>query len=275
MNRIGKLITGAYRLRQALARALYLGAPVPNDAAEALRRDGVVVLPRLLPAGEVANINEANAEWFDFERRGELAFSPDGKALLDAAAAPAEEVRRFYFLHVKNYQRKFDVYARALPRLEPLLSSYYASRFFVRDTYCYRNQPVPAAQGSYAWHRDNYPPGSLKVMLYLTPVVKPEDGPLTLALGSHRGFAPELGKIGDRYEDSWVRERYQPFDCLGEPGTAIVFNNNAIHRATDPVEGHRDAINFTVFPSIFPAVPSAVKGLDLTEEKTWLKRYTR
>lgn len=273
-NLVGKAITRLYEARMTAARLL-AEEPAPDARAAALARDGVLVMPGLLEPAAVERIRAENARWFDLEHRDELVFSPDGKQLLEAAAEPRERVERFYFLHVKNYQRKFHVYQELVPLVAPILGAYYRSRFAVRDVYCYRNQPIPAVQGSYAWHQDNYPPGSLKVMAYLTPVLDAADGPLTVAAGSHAGFRPELGRVGDRHEDAAVRAKFRPLDCLGPAGTVIVFNNNAIHRATDPTRGCREVINFTVFPSVLPGEPGDVKGLDLAEEQTWLKRYTR
>lgn len=272
---IGAAVEAGYRARARLARLMLAETPAPDPRAEALRRDGIVVLPGALDAETVRRIRAANARWYDLERREELVFSPDGKALLEAAGATRAEVERYYFLHVKNYQRKFDVYRHYAAVLDPVLKAYYGSRWRARDLACYRNQPVPAVQGSYAWHRDNYPTGSLKVMTYLTPVRGPEDGPLTVAKGSHAGFAPDLGRVGDRYEDGWVRASFEPAHALGEPGTVIIFNNNAVHRATDPSRGEREVINFTVFPSVLPPEPGDVKGLDLDEEAAFLKKYTR
>lgn len=272
---IGRAVETGYATRARLARLLLKDTPAPDPRAETLRRDGIVVLPGALDAATVAAIRAANAEWFDLEDRSELVFSPDGKQLLEAAGAAREQVERYYFLHVKNYQRKFPLYRTFSALLDPLLQAFYGSRWAARDIYCYRNQPVPAVQGSYAWHRDNYPTGSLKVMTYLTPVRSLEDGPLTVARGSHAGFSPELGKVGDRYEDGWVRGRFELVHALGEPGTVIVFENNAVHRAWDPARGFREALNFTVFPALLPADDADVKGLDLAEEAGFLKRYTR
>lgn len=272
---IGKAVETAYASRARLARLMLAEAPAADPRAETLARDGIVVLPGLLDAAAVARIRAANAEWFDLDRPGELVFSPDGKVLREAAGASRAEIERYYFLHVKNYQRKFDLYRVFPGLLDPILRAYYGSRWAARDIYCYRNQPVPVAQGSYAWHRDNYPTGSLKVMTYLTPVRAVEDGPLTVARGSHKDFRPDLGRIGDRYDDAWVKGRFEPAHALGEPGTVIIFNNNTVHRAWDPSRGCREALNFTVFPSILPPEPSDVKGLDLGEESGWLKKYTR
>jgi hypothetical protein len=272
---IATAVEAGYAARARLARLLLPEAPPPDARAEALRRDGLLVLPGALDPAAVAAIRADNAAWFDLDDRSELVFSPDGTTLLEAAGVARAEVERYYFLHVKNYQRKFDLYRVFSELLDPILRAYYGSRWAARDVYCYRNQPVPAVQGSYAWHRDNYPTGSLKVMTYLTPVHGVEDGPLTVARGSHRDFRPDLGRVGDRYDDAWVKERFTPAHALGEPGTVIVFNNNAVHRARDPVRGCREALNFTVFPSVLPPEPSDVKGLDLGEEAGFLKKYTR
>jgi ectoine hydroxylase-related dioxygenase (phytanoyl-CoA dioxygenase family) len=272
---LGRAVEAAYASRARLARLLVASAPAPDERARRLAEDGIVVLPGLLDAATVGRIRAANAEWFDLDDRSELVYSPDGKTLIEAASATRAEVERYYFLHVKNFQKKFDLYRVFGEALDPVLRAYYGSRWSARDIYCYRNQPVPAVQGSYAWHRDNYPTGSLKVMTYLTPVRSVEDGPLTVAKGSHAGFQPELGKVGDRYDDAWVKERFEAAHALGEPGTVIIFNNNAVHRAWDPARGCREALNFTVFPSILPPEPGEVKGLDLAEEAGILKKYTR
>lgn len=272
---IGRAVETVYAARARLARLMLKEAPAPDARANTLRRDGFVVLPGALDAATVATIRAGNARWFDFEHPAELVFSPDGKSLKEASGVPRAELERYYFLHVKNYQRKFALYRVYSALLDPILNAFYGSRWAARDIYCYRNQPVTAVQGSYAWHRDNYPTGSLKVMTYLTPVRSQEDGPLTVARGSHAGFKPSLGRVGDRYEDAWVRGRFELVHALGEPGTVIVFENNAVHRAWDPARGYREALNFTVFPALLPPDDADVRGLDLAEESGFLKRYTR
>lgn len=272
MSVIGRAFSALYRTRAFLGRLAHPKPPA-DERAERLRADGLVVLPGRMQAAWVEARNRANAPYFGLERPADMAWSPDGKELKEVASATAEERRAFYFLHIKNYQRVLDVYADVIPVVEPILRAYFGSWFYVRDVYCYRTQPVPAAQGSYQWHRDNYPPGSMKVMVYLTDV-EPEDGPLTVAAGSHAGFEPSLGRVGDRYEDAFVRERFSLKDCVGPRGTVILFNNNAIHRATDPRRGHRDVVNFTVFPSVRRS-SAAPAGLDLAAEAGWAKAYTR
>ena len=275
-NILGKIFTRLYTVRQYAARVPSLAKHRVRDSrAESLTRSGLLVLPELVSTETIARLNSANSQWFDLDNRTELVFSPDGRQFLDGAASSRAEVEPFYFLHIKSYHCKFKVYDEIVPRIATILRSYYRSCFAVRDVECYRTQPIPVVRSSYAWHRDNYPPGCLKVMLYLTPVTTLEDGPFTLALESHLGFYPELGKIGDRHEDAHVRARYNVFHCFGPAGTVIIFNNNAIHRAVEPTRGHRDVINFTVFPSLLPPQPLKVRGVDLNEGQKWLKKYTR
>ena len=275
MNTIGSLIGGVYGARRRLAQAF---APEPieaNESARILEEDGVVILPSLLPAKLIDGINQANAGYYDLSRPEELLYSPDLVEVREAAGATPDELRRFYGLHIKNYQEKFDVYRHVVPRIDPIMRSYYRSRFYVRDVYCYRTQPVPTVSGSYRWHTDNYPIGSSRAIVYLNDVDSVENGPLAVALGSHAGYRPELGRIGARFEESYVRDNFKILPCLGKKGTVILFNNNSIHRATDPARGHRDVINFIMFPALFPRLGRGPTGADLRTEDNWLKKYTR
>lgn len=271
MNLIGKLLTRGYAARQIAARLLGPAA-APNPLARELEANGVVVLPGALPQDVVSRVRSEVSPLLDLQDLSAVAYTPDAKTLLEASGTPREKLGNYYAVHVKNFQRRFDPYRDAVPVIAPVLDAYYASRYYVRDVYCYRTQPIPEVQGSFAWHQDNYPPGSLKVMIHLSPVLSADDGPLAIAVGSHAGFRPELGRIGDRHEDAAVRGRYRVLECLGGPGTVIIFNNNTIHRATDPRRGRRDVVNFTLFPCLWR---SAAKGLDLDAEKSFLKRYTR
>ena len=274
MNLFGKLLTAGYHLRLNAARALRYDRAPDSPEAQRLRADGVVVLPGFFPPETLRSTIVENERAFDPSRASELLFSPDGVKILEAASVSREELARFYFLHIKNYQAAFDIYGRIGPVLERILRPYYRSPYYFRDLVCYRSQPVPNEnQGSYAWHRDNYPPGCLKVMVYLTDVTSEAQGPLVYALGSQAGFRPELGRYGDRVPRDQVEGRYQILPCLGPKGTVIVFNNNGIHRASNPRSGRREVINATILPRLGSRPP--VEGLDLNKEAGFLKKYTR
>lgn len=275
-NLIGKAITQAYHARASLARALHFEPAPPHEAAETLRRDGFVVLPSLLPPATLAEVKALNERWFDRARTADQAYSPDGKKLLEAAAAPAAELDAYYFLHIKAYHEKFDIYGIVDPLVRPILKSFYRSHYYYRDVECYRTQapPTDEFQGSFAWHRDNYPPGCLKVIVYMTDVLAAEAGPLVYARGSHAGFRPELGAYGPRIPREEVEGKLDLRPCLGPKGSVVVFDNNGVHRASRPQTGVREVLNATVFPCVGSGRKPLV-GLDLDEEATFLKKYTR
>lgn len=257
------------KIARGLSRKIFAGHP----AANALCSDGVVVLRDLIPANLIDEINGLNERYFNFSDPSELVYSADGKDLREVKGVSRKDAEQFYFLHLKNYHRKYNVYDSIVPAISPILESHYRSNYYVRDVCCYRTQPIPSVQGSYQWHVDNYPAGSLKVIVYLTNVTQ-ETGPLKVALGSHVGFQPVLGRIGDRFEEEYVQHHFNIVDCLGPRGTVVVFNNNTIHRATDPVSGHRDVINFSVFPCVWKG-RGGMRGVDPQETGKFLRKYTR
>jgi hypothetical protein len=275
MNALGKLVTAAYRARASLAQALY-GCPIQsNAAADELRRDGVLVLPAALPPASLEAIASLNDGRFDYERRGDIVYSPDGVKLQEASETTPEQFARYYFLHIKNYGTKLDVYDHVDAIIRPILSAYYRSNYYYREMDCYRSQPVGSAfSGSYAWHRDNYPPGSLKVIGYLTDVLAVDDGPLVVAAGSQRGFQPELGKVGPRVPREDVEGRLELRACLGKKGTLVLFNNNAVHRAANPLRGYREVFNALILPRIVGGRQD-VAGTNLDDGNGFWKRYTR
>jgi hypothetical protein len=276
-NAVGKLITQAYHARAALARALHAAEVPPDERAERLRRDGIVVLDSLLPPDTWAKVRALNDHWFDRSRASEQAYSPDGKKLLEGGSATPAQLDAYYFLHIKHYHEKFDIYGLLDPLVRPILKAFYRSHYYYRDVECYRTQP-PALkdefEGSFAWHRDNYPPGCLKVIVYMTDVLEPENGPLVYAPGSHAGFKPELGGYGPRIPREEVEGKLELRPCLGAKGSVVIFDNNGVHRASRPAAGTREVLNTTVFPRVTEGRPQLV-GLDLDAEEGFLKKYTR
>ncbi len=272
---VGKLIGASYQLRAGLARRLHWGTPPVNPQARRLREDGVLVLPELLLPEVLAQAHAANRGLFERSRASELLLSPDGIKIIEAADVSAEEFARYYFLHSKNYPDRMDIYRAIDPHVRDILTSFYGSNYFYRDFVCYRSQPTARAyQGSYAWHRDNYPVGCLKVMTYLTDVLSESEGPFIYAPGTHIGYRPQLGRYGPRIPREQVEGRLAVRACLGPAGTIIIFDNNGIHRASNPARGHREALNATVFPRIGRGRPP-VRGLDMGMETGLLKKYAR
>jgi hypothetical protein len=272
---LGKVITAYFNTKAAYASRISFKSYPSNPLSEELAQNGIVVLKELIPADLIQKINQNNQALFDLSNPSDLTYCPDGKALLPAVGVPRERLEQFYFLHINDYHLRFDVYEHIVSRIGPILSSFYKSNYYVRDLYCYRTQPVPEVLGSYLWHTDNYPKGSLKVITYLTDVLSIENGPFGYALKSHTGFKPELGHIGARFREDEVKNKYETVECLGRSGTVIITDNNGVHRANEPTKGHRDVINFTVFPSIFRRSGAHVTGLNPNATTAFLKKYTR
>jgi hypothetical protein len=274
MNLIGKAVTAFYGARAALARMNYSANGKSNETADKLAADGVVILPRALPQDKLAAVQALNRGRFERANAKNVLYSPDGVKLEEGADVSEERFGQYYFLLAKNYPRELDFYGLVDPIVRPILSSYYRSFYYYRELDCYRSQATPVEfQGSYAWHRDNYPPGSLKVMVYLTDVTSEADGPLVVAKGSHRGFAPELGHYGPRVPREEVEGKLELVSCLGPAGTVIVFNNNAVHRASNPKRGHREVLNALILPCITDR-RREILGSDLSP-KGFLSKYTR
>lgn len=273
MDLLGVVVAKYFEARAKVARGLSWRTFTEHPAASKLCADGVVVLKGLIPVNLIDEINSLNERYFNFSDPSELVYSPDGKDLREVKGVSRKDAEKFYFLHLKNYHRKYNVYQSIVPAISPILESHYRSSYYVRDVCCYRIQPIPSVRGSYQWHVDNYPAGSLKVIVYLTSVTQ-ETGPLKVALGSHVGFHPVLGRIGDRFEEEYVHRQFNIMDCLGPKGTVVVFNNNMIHRATDPASDHRDVINFSVFPCVWNG-RGGMRGVDPQETERFLRKYTR
>ncbi len=274
-NPFGKLLTSSYRLRGKLARALHRGPIAPDHRAHELQKSGVLLLKGLLPPSELEMILAINRDRFDRAHAKDLLLSLDGVKLAEAAGAKDEEFRRYNLLHIKHYNRKLDVYRMLDPLLSPILKAYYRSNYYYRDLVCYREQPgrhLP--QNHRAWHRDNDPPGCLKVLVYLTDVPAESSGPFVYARGTHLAFHPHLGGRIPRFSPEEIEGRHELTPCLGPAGTVIIFENNGVHRLTPPARGHREVITATLLPCIGRVRPR-VKGLDLRSERGFWKKFTR
>ena len=146
---LGELVTNYYNIRAKVAPVLHRGPRTEHPLAHELKKNGVLVLKNLFPEKDIHKINEQNKSYFNFDNPRELIASPDGKILLEGTAITKSDLEKFYFLHVKNYPDKIPAHKLILAYIYPILSAYYKSHFYVRDLYCYRNQPIPQARGSY------------------------------------------------------------------------------------------------------------------------------
>jgi hypothetical protein len=143
---------------------------------------------------------------------------------------------------------------------DPVLLAYFDSWYRLINVACYRTIPSSNPQGAWLWHTDNYPPAVKKIMLYLTDC-EPKLGATSfispaetarLRGGGYYGIMPD-----ERSEDLTAfasRAAIKP--TIQTPtvtaGSALLFDNNALHRANIPEIGYRDVVTFTVMPSAEP-----------------------
>jgi hypothetical protein len=133
-----------------------------------------------------------------------------------------------------------------------LFEAFLQCHFKVYEIEAYRNLPNDQYQSQWMWHFDNDAYPVYKLIFYLTDTTA-QNGPFavhrkssTLDLferGFHNPYEP--GKHIDA-----LRDPSRSTQAVGPAGTAILFQNNLIHRATPPLEGHRDVISFMIQPSL-------------------------
>lgn len=135
---------------------------------------------------------------------------------------------------------------------------------------------------SWLWHFDNNPQEQIKILIYLTDVEK-DCGEFTFLKKDNKGIKVPTSRISwpknwkepwDRpppmyslkdFGISWFgRDRIDPrhveilrnnhgfeiYSASGKRGTAFLFDNNIIHKATVPKVKHRDVIVMQFKPSI-------------------------
>lgn len=147
------------------------------------------------------------------------------------------------------------------PLLEQLEQQLFGCFTIVDKAYVYRT-PVSSVtpSASWTWHFDNHPREVVKVLIYLTDVGSEQapfeyfaraDGqravpgaPVTPLFGDGRVPAREIAEL--------VAAGCEARRVTGPQGTAIVFDNNVIHRATRATSGHRDVLVLQVRPSSSP-----------------------
>jgi hypothetical protein len=155
----------------------------------------------------------------------------------------------------------------ALPGLEELARAIlpqierhvYGAHVIVDKVYAYRNLiGRQREQVSWLWHYDNHPTQVLKLMVYLTPVDAGR-APMEYVRNSRSGKAlvfepyPLLGtsRIPADRMNEYFTQGYAVVQVLGPAGTAILFDDNVLHRATLARTAHRDALVFQIRPATF------------------------
>jgi hypothetical protein len=202
----------------------------------------------------------------ELRERGFLIFPPqtDGDLAASLNAKVADLMRsgrctvgigqEDWFIHVPDVMNTLpEITFLIQPDVVATIEEYFGSYFKIFTAEMYRivpSQKPPDASG--LWHTDNYPPGMVKIMVYLTGCDE-KTGALKVHPWSttrrlvRRGFfkRDHIAPYHDLLESHWV-----PIE--GPAGTTLLWDSNIVHRATPPTSGIRDAVAFKFIPSMEP-----------------------
>jgi hypothetical protein len=161
-------------------------------------------------------------------------------------------------LQLKSY-RDLDGLDELCSILMPQLERAIFGTYLVVDkVYAYRNLiSRQHNQVSWRWHADNHPGQIKKIAIYLTDV-DPDSGAMEYLRSPTTGKAamtepkPLLGvNITPRKLAEYRSKGFEPYRLTGKSGTAVLFDENIIHKANIPSRGYRDAIFLQIRPSTF------------------------
>jgi hypothetical protein len=222
-------------------------APATAEAApyvDALRRDGVAVVPNLLPAEVVAGMRAAIPE------RAQFLESPEGDRSLMYSDAHLIPALRPFFEH-------------------PLIASVVRAYISREAVPLRRTIGLKVVAGDFPTFETNYHMDTwkqrMKVFFYLD-AVSSDNAPMVYLRGSHRGlwrlwteqrisryYRAGAAGFADGGRDFYYLGSFWPHEvrqlksdyeledltCVGAAGTAVIFDGRGLHRATPLRAGHR------------------------------------
>lgn len=173
---------------------------------------------------------------------------------MDAGQVTITEDLEEWMIHlqycIRNIPELFQLFH---PDLVKVIEGCFKSHFKIYSATAYRLVPTKdAPQASGLWHADDFPPGALKLMVYLTPSTQ-ETGAFRL---HPRSASRRLARLG--FFDRFKAEKFSQvlnngwFPIEGPAGATILFDPRLVHRATPPEHGLRDIVSFTLLPSREP-----------------------
>ena len=211
-------------------------SPLVRAAVEALRRNGYYIFPPAQDLSLVRGLAEQVNAWVV---AGYTSVTPG-----------LEE----WMIEITICMTRAPEMVRLLrPEVVQTLEAYFSSYFKIYCAEIYRLVPTnDPPQASGLWHTDNYPPGLLKAMIYLTDTtdangaLRVHPRPATRWLLRHGFF--------DRFHADPFREplntRYVSLEAPA--GSIVLWDSNLVHKGTPPTSGQRDAVAFKFLPSLEP-----------------------
>lgn len=150
-----------------------------------------------------------------------------------------------------------------LPSLE---KNVFNSYIHLSAIHIYRNiQTNTDRISSWLWHYDNNPKEAVKVLIYLTDVGE-NNGAFELLQNNtgehvkmqtsrtgynHWGppYVPQ-SRIPTTMMEQFRSLGFEGHKITGPAGTMLFFDNNIVHRANIPIEGHRDVVILNIRPTM-------------------------
>lgn len=150
-----------------------------------------------------------------------------------------------------------EIYRAMELTVEPILNALYGSHFqpYWVEIFRYEAGCESGADSSFGWHLDDNPGPLLKVFLYLNDTYESNAAfrgfdYSTTRLLFKRGLlscSPELRKQAQSLVTQRILEKLVVLE--GQKGSALIFDNNLVHKGTPPKEKHRDVVAIEVYPS--------------------------
>jgi hypothetical protein len=172
-----------------------------------------------------------------------------------------------------------DIFRAIQNSVSPVLNAHYGSHFqcYWISIFRYETGGHWTAASSFGYHLDDNPAQLLKIFFYLNDTY--ESNSAFRAFDYHtskelfrKGFiscSAELRVNSQRFvTEQLEKERIRIME--GVQGTALIFDNNLVHKGTPPREGYRDVVAIEVYPSDRPIdVESIRKGLTVPFQKDY------
>lgn len=249
VNLVFSIHLGLCRLARVMRGSDLSRIPNLDVDVAALRRDRIRLLPEEIPRETLERVRAKVRDLMDRPDRTDTPSDMKG-----------------FLTYVVGWARELPEVAELItPRIRAILERFYGAHFNVYSIVIYRTHPTAEPpKSSWLWHSDDHPDPVMKVMVYLEDTTAANGAfrafpmPITRELRA-KGFKTRMD-VGGAAEDLNDMSRSTVYE--GKAGTALIFDNNLIHRATAPETGYRDAVIFQVQPAFKPAGPELRDQLD-------------
>jgi hypothetical protein len=282
-ERLAQASTAEHAKLQGLDSATGIAAGALDDALAALRRDGLYVLPRRLPEGLCAELEQAalEAECSVINAQGRVPtrarFDPRHPAgirmdLREEDVLRCGAVQRL--LADETLLSVAQAYLGAAP-IQDMVAMWWSAAGGA-------SAPASSATSEAAqlYHFDLDRLRFLKVFVYLTDV-DDRTGPHGFVRGSHRDLPSDFRR-DRRYADDEVHRRFgdAAITVGGSRGTVFLADTRALHKGVPLVEGHRLVFQIEYATSLFgqdvtrPAIAHADDALESVRRR-YPQTFTR